>query len=92
MQGREGSIDLRRDTVKPSKAYAGANNSAYDAVEISAVNSDFVTTLLFNVGPYGAFKEGGFNGYSEEIRRAISLCIDCVIACPLSRVCDLPSA
>lgn len=73
---REGSIDLMMDSVKPSKAYAVANNSAYDAVEICAVNSDFVTTLLFNVGPYGAFRDGGFNGYSEEIRQAISLCLD----------------
>ena len=73
---REGSIDLMMDSVKPSKAYAVENNSAYDAIEISAVNNDFVSTLLFNVGEYGAFKQGGFNGYSYEIRKAISLCID----------------
>ncbi len=73
---REGSIDLMMDSVKPSKAYAVANNSAYESVKISAVNNDFVTTLLFNVGPYGAFKEGSFEGYSYEIRKAISLCID----------------
>ena len=73
---REGSIDLMMDTVTPSKAYAVSNNSAYDAVKISAVNNDFVTTLLFNVGPYGAFKEGSFGGYSEQIRKAISLCIN----------------
>ncbi len=73
---KEGSIDLMMDTVNSSKAYAVANNAAYDSVKISAVNNDFVTTLLFNVGPYGAFKEGGFNGYSYEIRKAISLCID----------------
>ena len=73
---REGSIDLMMDSVKPSKAYAVANNSDYDAVNISAVNNAFVTTLLFNVGPYGAFKEGSFNGYSKQIRQAISLCID----------------
>jgi len=40
------------------------------------VHNSFVSTLLFNVGPYGAFKEGSFNGYSKEIRQAISLCID----------------
>jgi len=28
------------------------------------------------VGPYGQFKEGGFNGYTKEIREAISLCIN----------------
>ena len=73
---REGSIDLMMDTVNSSKAYAVASNSDYSDVKISSVNNAFVTTLLFNVGPYGAFKEGGFNGYSYEIRRAISLCID----------------
>ncbi len=73
---REGSIDLMMDTVKPSKAYAVENNAAYDAVEICAVNNDFVTTLLFNVGEYGSFREGGWNGYSKEIRQAISLGID----------------
>lgn len=73
---REGSIDLMMDNVKPSKAYAVANNETYDAVKISAVNNEFVTTLLFNVGPYGAFREGSFNGYAKEIRQAISLCID----------------
>ncbi len=73
---REGSIDLMMDTVKPSKAYAVENNPTYDSVEICAVNNDFVTTLLFNVGENGAFQEGGFNGYTKEIREAISLCID----------------
>ncbi|MBQ8404777.1 MAG: ABC transporter substrate-binding protein [Clostridia bacterium] len=73
---REGSIDLMMDTVTSSKAYAVENNSAYDNILISSVHNDFVTTLLFNVGEYGAFKEGGFNGYSKEIRKAISLCIN----------------
>lgn len=73
---REGSIDLMMDTVSSAKAYAVENNPAYDNVEICAVNNEFVTTLLFNVGPYGNFKEGGFNGYSKEIRQAISLCLD----------------
>ncbi len=73
---REGSIDLMMDSVKPSKAYAVENNPDYEAVEICAVNNDFVSTLLFNVGENGAFKEGGFNGYTKEIREAISLCID----------------
>lgn len=73
---RDGSIDLMMDTVKPSKAYAVENNAAYDKVQICAVNNEFVTTLLFNVGLYGAFGNGGFNGYSKEIREAISLCID----------------
>ncbi len=73
---RDGNIDLMMDTVTSSKAYAVSQNSAYDAVEVSAVNNDFVTTLLFNVGENGAFKEGGMNGYSKEIREAISLCID----------------
>ncbi len=73
---RDGSIDLMMDSVTSSKAYAVSENSAYDSVNICAVNNDFVTTLLFNVGENGAFKEGGFNGYSKEIREAISLCID----------------
>ena len=55
---REGSIDLMMDTVTSSKAYAVASNSDYSNVKISSVNNAFVTTLLFNVGPYGAFKEG----------------------------------
>lgn len=73
---KEGSIDLMMDTVKPSKAYAVKNNADYGKVEICAVNNEFVSTLLFNVGPYGAYKEGGFNGYTKEIRQAISLAID----------------
>ncbi|MBO5023364.1 MAG: ABC transporter substrate-binding protein [Clostridia bacterium] len=73
---REGSIDLMMDTVNSSKAYAVKNNSTYDNIQISSVYNSFVSTLLFNVGPYGAFKEGSFNGYSKEIRQAISLCID----------------
>ena len=73
---REGSIDLMMDTVKPSKAYAVQNNETYDSVNICAVNNEFVTTLLFNVGENGSFREGGWNGYSKEIREAISLCID----------------
>ncbi len=73
---REGSIDLMMDNVTSSKAYAVSNNSAYSNILISSVHNDFVTTLLFNVGDNGAFKEGGFNGYSYEIRKAISLCID----------------
>lgn len=73
---REGSIDLMMDNVTSAKAYAVSGNSAYKDIKISSVNNAFVTTLLFNVGPYGRFKEGGFNGYSEEIRKAISLCIN----------------
>lgn len=73
---REGSIDLMMDNVTSAKAYAVSGNSAYEQIKISSVNNAFVTTLLFNVGPYGSFKEGGFNGYSKEIRQAISLCID----------------
>ena len=73
---RDGSIDLMMDSVKPSKAHAVANNADYSSIKISSVHNDFVTTLLFNVGPYGAFREGSFNGYSKQIREAISLCID----------------
>ncbi len=73
---KEGSIDLMMDTVKPSKAYAVQNNADYENVEICAVNNEFVSTLLFNVGLYGAFREDGFNGYSKQIRQAVSLCID----------------
>ena len=73
---KDGNIDLMMDSVTSSKAYAVSSNSDYSAVQISAVNNAFVTTLLFNVGPYGAFREGSFNGYSKEIRQAISLCIN----------------
>lgn len=72
----EGSIDLMLNSVSSAKTYAVQNNSAYNNVKVSSVTSETVTTLLFNVGPYGAFKEGSFNGYSYEIRKAISLCLN----------------
>ena len=72
----EGSVDFMLDTVTPSKTYAVENNPSYNNVNISSVTSETVTTLLFNVGENGAFRDGGFNGYSYEIRKAISLCID----------------
>ena len=72
----EGNVDLMLDGVTSSKTYAVENNSAYSNVKVSAVTSETVTTLLFNVGPHGAFREGSFDGYSYDIRRAISLCID----------------
>lgn len=72
----EGSVDLMLDSVTPAKTYAVANNSSYSNVDISSVTSEYVMTLLFNVGPNGAFREGSFEGYSDEIRKAISLCID----------------
>ena len=72
----EGSIDLMIDVIKPAKAYAVKNNSVYNHVKISSVTSESVVTLLFNVGPYGAFREGSFQGYSYEIRKAISLCLN----------------
>lgn len=72
----EGSVDLMLNSVTSAKTYAVENNDAYSNVNVSAVTSETVTTLLFNVGPYGAFKEGSFDGYSYEIRKAISLCLD----------------
>ena len=70
----EGGVDLMLDSVSSAKAHAVSGNSAYSNVRTSAVTSETVTTLLFNVGPFGAFREG--SGYSYEIRKAISLCID----------------
>lgn len=72
----EGSVDLMLNSVTSAKTYAVENNKTYSNVKVSAVTSESVTTLLFNVGPYGAFKEGSFDGYSSEIRKAISLCLD----------------
>lgn len=72
----EGNVDLMLDGVTSSKAHAVEHNSAYSNVKVSAVTSETVTTLLFNVGPNGAFREGSFDGYSHAIRRAISACID----------------
>lgn len=72
----EGSVDLMLNTVTPSKTYAVENNSAYSNVKISSVTSEYVMTLLFNVGPNGAFREGSFEGCSYEIRKAISLCLN----------------
>ena len=72
----EGNVDLMLNTVTPSKTYAVENNSAYSNVNISSVTSEYVMTLLFNVGPNGAFREGSFDGYSYEIRKAISMCLN----------------
>lgn len=72
----EGSIDLMLNSVTSAKTYAVENNASYSNVNISSVTSESVATLLFNVGKNGAFKEGGFGGYSYEIRKAISLCLD----------------
>lgn len=72
----EGNIDLMLNSVKPAKSHAVENNDTYGNVKISSVTSESVVTLLFNVGPYGVFKDGGFNGYSYKIRKAISLCIN----------------
>ena len=72
----EGNVDLMLNTVTPAKTYAVENNSAYSNVNISSVTSEYVMTLLFNVGPNGAFREGSFDGYSYEIRKAISMCLN----------------
>ena len=72
----EGNVDLMLNTVTPSKTYAVENNSAYSNVNISSVTGEYVMTLLFNVGPNGAFREGSFDGYSYEIRKAISMCLN----------------
>ena len=69
----EGNVDLMLNPVTAAKAHAVAQNAAYSNVRISDVPSESVTTLLFNVGPYGAFGDGG---YPYEVRKAISLCID----------------
>ncbi len=73
---QDGNIDLMLDTVGSSKAYAVSSSGSYSNVKISSVKNEFVTTLLFNVGEYGIFNEKNLNGYSCEIRKAISLCID----------------
>ena len=72
----EGNVDLMLNTVTPAKTYAVENNNAYSNINISSVTSEYVMTLLFNVGPNGAFREGSFDGYSYEIRKAISLCLN----------------
>lgn len=72
----DGNVDFMLNSVTPAKTYAVENNPSYSNVDISSVTSETVTTLLFNVGENGAFKDGSFNGYSYEIRKAISLCLD----------------
>lgn len=72
----EGNVDFMLNAVTPSKSYAVENNNSYSNVNVSSVPSEYVMTLLFNVGPYGAFQEGSFQGYSYEIRKAISLCLN----------------
>lgn len=72
----DGSVDFMLNSVTPAKTYAVENNPSYENVDVSSVTSETVTTLLFNMGENGVFREGGFNGYSYEIRKAISLCLD----------------
>lgn len=70
-----GDIDVSMDSLTAGKAYAVDGNNRYDGVKIASYDSDFVTTLAFNVGKYGAFNEEKMSG-SYNVRRAISLAID----------------
>ncbi len=72
----EGNVDLMLDSVTSAKAYTVENNPSYSNVNISSVASESVTTLLFNVGSCGVFREDSLNGYSYEVRKAISLCLN----------------
>ena len=73
---QQGDIHMISDSIGTTKAYNVMTGGSYGNIKMSSTRNDFVTTLLFNVGEYGVFKEGGLNGYSKEIRQAISLCID----------------
>ena len=72
---QKGDIDVSMDSLTAAKAYAVDDNERYDGVKVSSYNSDFITTLAFNVGKYGAFNEENMPE-SYNVRRAISLAID----------------
>ena len=71
-----GDIDVYLDSIKTLKAESLENNPSYEDVLISAGQNEFVTTLAFNVGKKGIFKDENFNGNAKTIREAISLAID----------------
>ncbi len=70
-----GDIDVSIDSLTAAKAYAVDGNELYNEVKVSSYNSEFVTTLAFNVGKYGAFSEENMP-QSLSVRRAISLAIN----------------
>ena len=72
---QKGDIDVSMDSLTAAKAYAVDDNERYDGVKVSSYDSDFITTLAFNVGKYGAFNEENMPE-SYNVRRAISLAID----------------
>jgi peptide/nickel transport system substrate-binding protein len=71
-----GEIDASFDAVDESKVYAIADNPRYNKVKIASYESEYVTTLAFNVGKNGAFRDGNFNGNGKKIRMAIAYAID----------------
>jgi peptide/nickel transport system substrate-binding protein len=71
-----GEIDAVLDPIDETKANAVKKNSYYNKVKINSYESPFVTTLAFNVGKKGVFRDENFNGHGYEIRRAIAYAID----------------
>ena len=71
-----GDIDVYLDSIKTLKAESLENNSKYKDILISSGQNEFVTTLAFNVGENGIFKDENFNGNAKVIREAISLAIN----------------
>lgn len=71
-----GDIDVSLETISTSKAHSVKKNESFDQVKLAESDSDFVTTLLFNVSDNGAFSEKKLGEASLMIRQAISLCID----------------
>ncbi len=70
-----GDIDVSLDSLTSGKAYTISENNRYENIEVSSYDSEFVTTLVFNLGKYGAFNEETMPR-SLAVRRAISLAID----------------
>lgn len=72
----KGDIDASLDDLTAARAYAISQNNRYANIKVASYDSQFVTTLAFNVGKYGAFNSSKLNGHSAEVRKAISLALD----------------
>lgn len=72
---QKGDIDVSLDGISVAKVNAIKNNSSYSNIKICETRSDFVSTLVLNVGENGGFNEKNLRN-SDMVREAISLAID----------------
>jgi ABC-type transport system substrate-binding protein len=73
---QKGDIDVGLDALEESKAYAINGNGSYNNVIVDAFDTPYVTTLVFNVGKNGAFKDSNLKDNAAKVRKAISLAIN----------------